>query len=162
MGRGRSITVLSLYLHGIWIRRANAPSTTTPTISSSFMPLTLASLASLTRFSSPAQNGFPPRTPECHWKQVNDPPPFPHETPPASSAPPRETFILHPSSFILHPSSFILHPSSFILHPSSFLPLPQGGGCEGQFLAARAVLGRAGYLFILALRLEICPFIKSP
>ena len=45
MGRGRSITDLPLHLHGIWIRRANALSTTTQAISSSFMPLTLASLA---------------------------------------------------------------------------------------------------------------------
>ena len=58
MGRGRSITVLSLslslYLHGIWTRRANAPSTTTPAISSSSIPLPFASFASFARLSSPA------------------------------------------------------------------------------------------------------------
>jgi hypothetical protein len=43
-----------------------APSTTTPAISSSFMPLTFASFASFAsfaRFSSPARHGFAPRTP---------------------------------------------------------------------------------------------------
>ena len=154
MGRGRSITVLSLslslYLHGIWTRRANAPSSTTPAISSSSIPLPFASFASFARLSSPAPKWVRPR----RYSRQNTCPfvpplcllPLPFPSPHLGPLHPQDTPLL--LGFVRSPAASATPSSTSIPSAPTSSPQPTSPAPKGRPVIAQSIALGTGRFFI--------------